>query len=708
MTDSTAKPYPDNAALLEHVRDFIDLVFQCANARDERVARAWECIVARMSATLQSGILLSWIHVAVVFRLTAIDQQLLLLALMVESDDDLRKRAESLAVGEDRYAARAVTNIPMPQSLPCVPLIAAHLLFGDIRSRLLPDAPLLRHLLVDASQANLATMTGAFRLSPPLVPYLLAVAAPQVTMDDVPLPDIVEECELSGHLIDERTKRQLMRFIDICGANLISSPSVILYLQNGDADLLESLSAATFSELGYCVAKLDARLIRRAYERADGRRSTLVTNLRLLCRDALLCNQVLALANIEALRGERFEGDARDDILETVLQTILEVHRYLVVFDASVGDLAKTARPFDVQDATSFRICVEAPGAGLRRQAWIKHTASYDLQLGDEALNQLADDFSFSEGEIARIVKEASATRMMSDAPHAVEDIVIEACREHAEADQPGGATVLRWPYRIEDLVVPSRTREILDELMNHIKYRHQVVDDWGFGDKYAGTRNLSALFYGPPGTGKTMAAMAIANGVKRSLYRVDLAKLFNKYIGETEKQLARLFDRANDAGYILFFDEAESLFQKRNSGGGSETADRFMNVQVGYMLQRLETYPGPVILATNLRGNIDLAMYRRTRFFIEFPFPAPAERKRLWRNAFPPRTPLADDVDFDRLAEKAVLAGGSIQTAALGAAFRAAAEGEAVAMRHIARAIELEYGKHGKLVVAGEFDPAS
>ncbi|WP_181885518.1 ATP-binding protein [Trinickia dinghuensis] len=706
MTDTAARPYPDNAALLEEGRDFIDLVLECGSVHDERASRAWRQIVARMTETLQAGIFLSWIHVAVVFRLSALDQQLLWLALIVESDDVYRQRVESLFAGDDENSPEPTRTASAEQAQPRVSLRAARSLLGDIQSRFLPDAPLLSNFLIDTSQLNLAAMAGSYRLSPPLVPYLMAIAAPQATMDDVTLPDIVEDCDLRDHLIDERTKRQLMRFIDVCGAIQTSPARVVLYLQGSDAVLLDSLGAATFGQLGYTVAKLDARLLRRTYERADARRSTLVASLRLLCRDALLCNQVLALANIDVLRGEKFEGDVRDDIVETVLHTILEAHRYLLVVNAAPGHPGTAPLRLDLPDVMSFRIRIEAPGADLRRQAWLKHAARFELQLGEEVLNQLANDFSFSEGQIANVVRDASSARMLSETPGATTDIIIEACREEAEAEQPGVATVLRWSYRMDDLVVPSRTREVLDELMNHIKYRHRVVEEWGFGDKYAGTRNLSALFYGPPGTGKTMAAMAVANGARRSLYRVDLAKLFNKYIGETEKQLARLFDRANDAGYILFFDEAESLFQKRNGGGGGggDTADRFLNVQVGYMLQRLETYPGPVILATNLRGNIDLAMYRRTRFFVEFPFPAPAERKALWLNAFPPPTPLANDIDFDRLAEKAVLAGGSIQTVALSAAFRAAAEGGAVSMHHIARSIELEYGKLGKLVTEGEF----
>ena len=708
MIDTEAQPYSDNAALFEHLRGFAEIIVQCANGRDERVSQARQCVVARMSATLNAGIFLSWIHVAVVFRLTAVDQQLLLLALVAQSDASLRERITSLAIGEDSTASDAAPTERVGHDPLCVPLIAAYRLLGDVQSRFLPDAPLVRHLLVDTSQVNLATMAGGYRLSPPLLPYLMAIAAPQVTMDDVTLADIIEGCELSAHLIDERTKRQLARFVDVCGAGRTSPVRAVLCLRGGDAATIESLGAATFSQLGYTVAKLDARLIRRAYERGDARRSTLVTSLRVLCRDALLCNQVLALTNVETLRGAKSEGDARDDILATVLHAVLQAHRYLVVFNASPSDFEEALGHPDLHDVTAFQIDVALPGAALRRQAWLKHAERYALLLGDETLNQLANDFSLAEGQIAMVVKEASATRLLSDTPDAVEDIVTDACRAQAEAQQSGVATILRWPYRMDELVVPSRTREMLDELMNHIKYRHQVVQEWGFGDKYAGTRNLSALFYGPPGTGKTMAAMAVANGVNRSLYRVDLAKLFNKYIGETEKQLARLFDRANDAGYILFFDEAESLFQKRTAGGGNDSADRFINVQVGYMLQRLETYPGPVILATNLRGNIDLAMYRRTRFFIEFPFPAPAERKALWLNAFPPQTPLADDIDFDRLADKAVLAGGSIQTVALGAAFRAAAEGVAVSMRHIAKSIELEYGKHAKLVTPGEFEPAS
>jgi SpoVK/Ycf46/Vps4 family AAA+-type ATPase len=182
----------------------------------------------------------------------------------------------------------------------------------------------------------------------------------------------------------------------------------------------------------------------------------------------------------------------------------------------------------------------------------------------------------------------------------------------------------------------------------------------------------------------------------------VDLANLLSKYIGETEKHLAQLFDQAESMNVVLYFDEAESLFSKRTET--HDAHDRYANLQTGYLLQRIETYPGIVILSTNLLRNMDTAFTRRFKFMIEYPFPGTEQRHQLWRKAFPPGAPLADDVDFELLADKATLSGGNINNIALRAAFYAAAEKNAVGMGHILRAVEREYDKLGKVFSAGDF----
>ncbi|NHH84806.1 AAA family ATPase [Burkholderia gladioli] len=280
---------------------------------------------------------------------------------------------------------------------------------------------------------------------------------------------------------------------------------------------------------------------------------------------------------------------------------------------------------------------------------------------------------------------------------------LFDACREQSQRTQLAVAQEVRTRYRFDDIVLPDETRDWLLEVLHYARNRHQVVEGWGFDAKHQASRNLSVLFHGPSGTGKTMAASIIANELNLGLFRIDLASIVSKYIGETEKQLAQLFDQAEAMNVVLFFDEAEGLFAKRTDT--RDAHDRYANLQTGYLLQRIETYQGIVILSTNLLQNIDKAFLRRFRFIVEYPFPSEAQRLALWRNAFPAATPLGDDLDFALLAERAPLSGGNINNIAIGAAFLAAAEGAAVGWRHLLQATEREYRKLGKVFVPHEFE---
>ncbi|WP_186017743.1 AAA family ATPase [Burkholderia gladioli] len=280
---------------------------------------------------------------------------------------------------------------------------------------------------------------------------------------------------------------------------------------------------------------------------------------------------------------------------------------------------------------------------------------------------------------------------------------LFDACREQSQRTQLAVAQEVRTRYRFDDIVLPDETRDWLLEVLHYARNRHQVVEGWGFDAKHQASRNLSVLFHGPSGTGKTMAASIIANELNLGLFRIDLASIVSKYIGETEKQLAQLFDQAEAMNVVLFFDEAEGLFAKRTDT--RDAHDRYANLQTGYLLQRIETYQGIVILSTNLLQNIDKAFLRRFRFIVEYPFPSEAQRLALWRNAFPAAAPLGDDLDFALLAERAPLSGGNINNIAIGAAFLAAAQGAAVGWRHLLQATEREYRKLGKVFVPHEFE---
>jgi SpoVK/Ycf46/Vps4 family AAA+-type ATPase len=238
--------------------------------------------------------------------------------------------------------------------------------------------------------------------------------------------------------------------------------------------------------------------------------------------------------------------------------------------------------------------------------------------------------------------------------------------------------------------VLPEEAELLLRQIAEQVRQRSRVYDAWGFRHKRHRGLGITALFAGDSGTGKTMAAEVIANDLHLNLYRIDLSAVVNKYIGETEKNLRRLFDAAEDGGAILFFDEADALFGKRSEIKDSH--DRYANIEINYLLQRMEDYRGLAILATNMKSALDQAFMRRLRFIVNFPFPGRAERKAIWHKTWPARMPRAG-LDYDRLAQLD-LAGGSINNIAVNAAFMAAQAGTPVTMSLVLAAARLEFRK--------------
>jgi SpoVK/Ycf46/Vps4 family AAA+-type ATPase len=254
--------------------------------------------------------------------------------------------------------------------------------------------------------------------------------------------------------------------------------------------------------------------------------------------------------------------------------------------------------------------------------------------------------------------------------------------------------------YGWDDIVLPDDVMQQVRELAGQVAARTQVYERWGFGQRLARGRGIAALFSGPSGTGKTMTAEILARHLDLDLYRIDLAGVVSKYIGETEKNLRSIFDAAEQSGAILFFDEADALFGKRTEVRDSH--DRYANIEVNYLLQRMESYRGLAILCTNRRTSLDRAFLRRLRFLIEFPFPDAENRRRIWQKMFPPAAPLGA-LDFNALARLEV-PGGNIRNIALNAAFLAARSGEPIADAHVLHAARREYAKIDKLLTPAEF----
>lgn len=327
---------------------------------------------------------------------------------------------------------------------------------------------------------------------------------------------------------------------------------------------------------------------------------------------------------------------------------------------------------------------IPLPSPQEQRQIWVE-------QLGDQVaalnghLERLVSHFNLSRDAI----ETACYTVQGCPEPDLFSSLW-QACRTQARPQLDALAERIHPAATWDDLVLPDREMAILKEVAAHVRQRAKVYEQWGFANKGQRGLGISALFAGASGTGKTLSAEILGHALDLDVYRIDLSAVVSKYIGETEKNLRRVFDAAEGSGVVLLFDEADALFGKRTEVKDSH--DRHANLEVSYLLQRMEAYRGLAILTTNLKASLDQAFLRRIRFVVQFPFPDVAQRAEIWRRSFPPQAPQAD-LDFAKLARLNV-PGGNIRNIALNAAFLAADADQPIAMAHLLQAARSEYLK--------------
>ena len=358
-------------------------------------------------------------------------------------------------------------------------------------------------------------------------------------------------------------------------------------------------------------------------------------------------------------------------------------------------------------DAALMRVYFKRLSTSERAGLWAEMLNGVSGGLPSKTIDTLAGQFMLTTGQII-----AAASTAMSQALQEGRDLqsmdLFEAARFHSGHHLAGLARKIEPRYNWEDLVLPETPINMLHELVSMVKSRPRVLEEWGLGRKLTSSLGVSALFTGPPGTGKTLAAQIIAHELGIDLYRIDLSTVVSKYIGETEKNLERIFNEAQSSNAILFFDEADAIFGKRSEV--KDAHDRYANIEVGYLLQRMEAYDGVAILATNLRANLDEAFTRRLQFIVNFPFPEEEYRQRIWEVLIPPGLPRGDDLDLKLMAQRFKLAGGSIRNSIVTAAFFAAEDSlhngnnPCVRMRHLMHGVRREFQKMGKLVQESDF----
>ncbi|RAP78717.1 ATP-binding protein [Paenibacillus montanisoli] len=322
---------------------------------------------------------------------------------------------------------------------------------------------------------------------------------------------------------------------------------------------------------------------------------------------------------------------------------------------------------------------VQKPSADEQKTVW-KSVIGNEIPDASARADALVSQFNLNTGTIYSVGAQGF------DQPEALWD----ACRVQTRPRMSDLAHRIDSAASWSDLVIPEPQMQMLREIAAQVRQRVTVYDTWGLGARSSRGLGISALFAGPSGTGKTLAAEVLANELRLDLYRVDLSSVVSKYIGETEKNLRRVFDAAEDGGSIVVFEEADALFGKRSEV--TDSHDRYANLEVSYLLQRMESYRGLAILTTNMKNALDQAFLRRIRFVVQFPFPDAQHRAEIWRRIYPPVTP-TEELDLGQLA-RLQIAGGNIRNIALNAAFLAADEGKPVGMTHLLRAAQSEYAK--------------
>lgn len=358
-----------------------------------------------------------------------------------------------------------------------------------------------------------------------------------------------------------------------------------------------------------------------------------------------------------------------------------------------------------VTDMEFTELELPTPGNQEREDCWKYFSKEYSLDK-DVELPEMATKFLFTPGKIKSALKQAKSFSIMNHEILISRAKLFEGCYNQMSSELTQKATKVKANFGFEDIVMNASQRETLEHAIDQMNFRKQVYDNWNYTKKYPYGRGLSVLLFGAPGTGKSMCAQVIAHELNLELYRVDLSKVIDKYVGETEKSISMIFREAKKCNVVLFFDECDTLFAKRSDDGGSNQASN--NNKTALLLQEVEAYDGVSVLATNYKHNIDPAFFRRMKYIVEFQFPDPDTREMLWRTTIPKGTPLADDVDIRFLAERFEFVGGNIKNCILNAAFLAAADGDGkeVGMKHYLMAIKYEFVKTGKVFTRADFEP--
>lgn len=606
------------------------------------------------------------------FNLSNIDTIILLLCLAPELDRRYERMYSYLQ--DDVSLRRASTSLMM------------NLIGNDLHERfsvwerLQNNAPLIAHRLViaqpDSSRPNSTPMSYPLLVEPRLINYLLGDTTPDARLK-------------SAVWVEKPASPQFATPLEAAQRLWLDAPMVIL--QGADSYSQRSAASALSHEMGAGLVCVDALALTKLGLHGDSMYHEIAW--RIAIREGYLNDAALLIDGWETAFKDATRSDERGEI-----EVPREVWAHLIAYPKPIFiSHAGAWEPLDVERTRRIlRIDFESASYEERRDLWYASLGVKNNGNGAHAqLDELAEKFRFTPAQTARAVNSAADYAATRGDTIQVSDLYAGA---QAQASLRLGRLAERVPPRAtwDNLILPPEQITQLQEITARARFAHVVHEDWGFS-KQINARGVSALFAGESGTGKTLAAEVIANALGLPLYTIDISAVVSKYIGETEKNLRVIFEEADASSAILFFDEADAIFGKRSEV--KDARDRYANIEIAYLLQKIEQYDGVAILATNLRQNIDEAFTRRIDFLIDFPFPDAEYRLRLWQAHFPTQAPLAQDIDLNYIADQYRLAGGNIRNAAIAAAFLAATDGSVIGRVHLQGAIRREHQKMGRLI---------
>lgn len=631
-----------------------------------------EMIVASIAVSEQAGGDLPLMRLCKLFNLSGFETNVILLCLAPE----LRRKYDRIYA----YLQDDVTR-----KRPSLDL-ALELFVDDeserwvLRGQLGDENRLFAYQLVQASE-DLTSPSGSsglsrlLKLDPRILQYILGNN--QCDHRIAPLINyMTAEHELC---VDKEQLHNLHQLIHATLYTQATHELPLLHFHGQQESAKRELALALCQKLNCGLLVLDARSLLSSGERFE-------TALLLILRESILLQTPLLIENIEEWLMDEPATRGRLHVLVSFFKRF----RHLIMTSA------KQVWPMEFTSSlTVVNVAVVLTNNAQLDHLWRHALQPIRFKASAQEVQAVTQQFRLSVAQIQTVAKQL---RLQAIAPDRALPLscLTTACREVSSHGLSSFSANVKAHYQWQDLVLPESLKQQLRDLCAQVRFARQVFDEWGFSEKFAYGRGLSAMFFGVSGTGKTMAAQVIARELQQELFKIDLSGVVSKYIGETEKNLNRVFNEAQSSNAILFFDEADSLFGKRTDV--SDAHDRYANIEVSYLLQKMEEYEGIVILATNLRNNIDDAFLRRIRFLLEFPFPDAANRCEIWQKCIPSNMPVDGEIDFIWLAERIKVAGGNIKNIVLNAAFLAAQQGEALAMQHLLSSCQQEYHKIGKL----------